>query len=182
MGKMAQRSSGGVSRGFRTGRGVGGTRHDPYRDDAKREGPAYCSSCGATYRRGRWTWLARPADAVAKRCPACRRISEQQPGGVVSIPARAAPSRGELLHLIRNAEQRERARHPLERLMSLRRAGGELLIETTGPHAARSIASAVARTMHCELAHEFLHDQDLVRFRLVARKRPTLRGRTRRPG
>ena len=46
---------------------------------------AACPECQASYRKGRWTWKSAPADAYSHRCPACERIADDYPAGVVEL-------------------------------------------------------------------------------------------------
>ena len=79
-----------------------------------------CPSCGATYRAGRWTWKPAPTDAHEKTCPACERIAERYPAGVLRVEGMfAARHRDDLIGLVRNVEQRERSRHPLKRIIKI---------------------------------------------------------------
>lgn len=162
-----------VSKGFRRGRGEGRERHDPYRSDAKRAGPGCCSGCGAVYLRGRWSWRARPYGARAMECPACARIRERTPAGILVLDGELGERRGELLGLVRNVEERERSQHPLERLMSLRERKDGLHVETTGVHLARRIADALRRTFHAQAEFEFSPGEDLVRVRWPSTRETT---------
>ena len=164
-----KRSVGGVARGFRTPRGARARRHDPYRVDGKLAGAAYCGKCAATYQRGRWSWKPKTATARAQVCPACRRIQEGQPAGVLRITQELAARPEELLHLIHNVEHHERLEHPLERVMSMAVSGKTLVVQTTGIRIAQRIADAISRAFHCEVDSDFLNDQELVRIRLAPR-------------
>jgi hypothetical protein len=152
-----------AARGFRRGRGVGGTRHDAYAPRQKIAGPACCSGCGAVYDAGRWSWRARPNACASIVCPACRRIRDRFPAGVLRFEGDLGAREAEILGLLKNVEAREKRDHPLERLMSVRRAGGGLTVETTGLHLARCLAGALERAFHREAEIRFLREQDLVR-------------------
>lgn len=157
-----------VSKGFRRGRGEGGERHDPYRRDGKRAGPGCCSGCGAVYLRGRWTWRARPYAARAMECPACERIRERTPAGILQLGGELGKRREELRGIVRNVEERERGQHPLERLIVVRERRDGLYVETTGVHLAHRIADALRRTFHVSAALDFSPGADLLRVRWPA--------------
>ena len=125
-------------------------QHDTYAHRRKRAGTSVCGGCGVVFRAGRWCWDAPPADAVeGGLCPACERIRDRYPAGTLRLPASFAEEREEVLGLIRNAEQSEKAEHPLERLMGIEDdPGGGLIVTTTGLHLARSIASKLERRFH----------------------------------
>jgi hypothetical protein len=158
------------SRGFRRGRGEGRERQDPYRRDAKRAGSGCCPGCGAVYLRGRWTWRGRPFGAQAIECPACERIRERTPAGILRLDG-DAKNRAELLGLVHNVEGRERALHPLERVMVLRERRDGIYVETTGVHLARRIADALRRSFHEAAALDFALGEELVRVRWPAPSR-----------
>jgi len=105
---------------------------------------AACPDCGASYRKGRWTWQAAPADAHPQRCPACERTADRLPAGVVSAEgAFATAHREDLIGLVRNVEQRERDEHPLKRVMRIEETPSGFLVETTDAKLARSLGRAL---------------------------------------
>jgi NMD3 family len=121
-------------------------RSDPYALRAKLPDPSACTECHAIYRAGRWAWGSPPADAGRVVCPACKRISDGYPAGVVELRGEyAAAHREELEHLARNIEERERAEHPLKRIISIESNGDALEIATTDPKLARGIGAALRR-------------------------------------
>jgi len=66
--------------------------HDPYKARAHLKDPTVCESCKATYREGRWTWTAGPADAPRVLCPACQRTRDRYPAGFVTLRGGFPPS------------------------------------------------------------------------------------------
>lgn len=152
-----------LSKGFRRGRGVGATRKDAYKLDSKLAGTACCTGCGAVYCAGRWSWRARPAEARSITCPACRRIHDRFPAGELRLEGAFLERHDELMGLIRNVEEREKSLHPLERLMSVRRQRGVLVVQTTGMHLARRIADALRRAFHRKATLKFSLGEDFVR-------------------
>ena len=61
------------------------TAQDIYGLQAKLADPTACPSCGAIYRAGRWSWGSAPVEAERVECPACRRIADKYPAGILSI-------------------------------------------------------------------------------------------------
>ncbi|MCY3000264.1 MAG: BCAM0308 family protein [Planctomycetota bacterium] len=155
------------SRGFQRGRG-GSERHDPYRSDAKLAGPGCCPGCGAVYLAGRWSWRRRPIGARGIECPACARIRERCPAGVLRLDGNLGSRRDELLGLVRNVEERERLQHPLERVIAIRARRGGLVVETTGVHLARRITDALERAFHSAAELDFAPGEELLRARWTA--------------
>jgi hypothetical protein len=121
-------------------------RSDPYGLRAKLPDPSACTECRAIYRAGRWAWGAPAADAASVVCPACRRIADRYPAGVVELRGDyATEHREELERLARNVEERERAEHPLKRIAWVAAKSGALEIATTDPKLARGIGAALRR-------------------------------------
>jgi hypothetical protein len=119
--------------------------HDPYRTPRKARSPARCSDCGATYRKGRWTWerLMPPAPASLV-CPACRRVRDRYPAGEITLGGRFFVEHAdEALRLVRNVEDAEHGGHPLHRIMTIARKGGNAVVTTTDLHLPRRIAHAL---------------------------------------
>jgi hypothetical protein len=119
--------------------------HDPYRTLRKARSPARCSDCGATYRKGRWTWerLQPPAPASLV-CPACRRVHDRYPAGEITLGGRFYVEHAdEALNLIRNVEDAEHRTHPLNRVIAITRTGGKAVVTTTDLHLPRRIAHAL---------------------------------------
>lgn len=107
---------------------------------------AGCPDCGASYREGRWTWKAAPADAYPHTCPACERIANDYPAGVVRVQgAFVEPHRQELVGLLRHVEEREKAEHPLKRIMAIVDEGTGFVATVTDPKLALSFGRALEK-------------------------------------
>lgn len=129
-------------------------RHDTYRSREKMPSPTRCPSCGALFLDGRWTW-ATPATPIVQetRCPACQRIEDKYPAGHLTLQGPFfAEHRDELLNMIHNVADQERALHPLERIMAIVDAEDHTVITTTGTHLARRLGEALARSYKGTLA------------------------------
>ncbi|HEX9171618.1 MAG TPA: BCAM0308 family protein [Telluria sp.] len=138
--------------------------HDPYFVRAKPAGPAVCSGCGAVFHDGRWQWLLAPEHAHRTRCPACRRIDDGMPAGWVSMEGDYAHAHAAgLLELARNLEAREKAEHPLQRIMAVSEEPGKVVVTTTGLNLARAIGNALHRAHKGELDIHCAPDQYLLR-------------------
>jgi len=127
-----------------------------------------CPECGATYREGRWTWQPAPVGSSEQQCPACKRIADRYPAGVLHVEgAFAALHRADLIGLVRNVEERERAEHPLNRVMSIEENGNGFVVETTDG----KLAQALGRALHKAYAGQLEHPpttadkENLVRVR-----------------
>jgi hypothetical protein len=132
-------------------------RGDPYRPDAKFPEPAVCPDCQASYHQGRWTWEPAAGEATPHRCPACARIRDGLPAGLLSLSgAFMAGHCEEIMRLVNNTEARIRSERPLERLIAIdtgsvgsgaAEVGGltasPLELSFTGTHITRAIGKAI---------------------------------------
>jgi len=138
--------------------------HDTYKSGKKLAEPSRCPECGAVYQRGRWTWGAAPAGAAAATCPACHRVKDRFPAGRVTLKGGfLAAHRDEIVHLVRNREARERAEHPLQRIIAIEPEAGGLLVTTTDIHLARDIGDALESAYRGELEYHYNKEENLLR-------------------
>ena len=138
--------------------------HDSYKAGRKLREPARCPDCGATFQGGRWIWGTAPAGAHEEPCPACHRIHDQFPAGFVTLKgAYLQGHRDEILHLIRNHEAKEKAEHPLQRIMAIEDRPDGMVVTTTDPHLARDIAQALYHAYKGELEFHYNKEENLLR-------------------
>lgn len=137
---------------------------DSYKPRGKLPEPTVCPQCGAVLHKGKWQWLAKPEAAHSETCPACRRIDDDFPAGYVSLAGEfLAQHRAEILQLVRHVEQREKAEHPLQRIMNIADEAGGVLITTTDIHLARGIGDAVGHAYQGELDLQYNTEENLLR-------------------
>lgn len=147
-----------------TARNVQPVQHDPYRAQRKTGESIVCDQCGVVCHDGRWYWGTPPVgNDAGGLCPACQRIRDRYPAGTLRLHGLPERYRDEVLGLVRNAEEREKAEHPLERLMEVEDGGDGVVVTTTGTHLARSIASALKRRFHGGIAIRYVEGETLVR-------------------
>jgi NMD protein affecting ribosome stability and mRNA decay len=133
--------------------------HDSYKLQGKLKEPAVCPTCRAVFHKGRWTWEARPVGAHETLCPACHRIHDQYPKGLVTIKGSFKDIQHEqLIGVVKNTEEKEKKEHPLSRIMGIELQPDSLVISTTDTHLPRRIGDALKHAYHGEL--EFHYDQD----------------------
>ncbi len=133
------------SQGRRRDKLVQEERHDTYREWGKLPEPTVCTECGALFENGRWSWKKPSAEARKAVCPACQRIADKFPEGFLEIKGEFFKKhREELLNLIHNEEESEKAEHPMERIIAIVDEGGLTLVTTTGIHMARRIGQALS--------------------------------------
>jgi len=142
--------------------------HDAYKAKGKLPEPSVCPQCGAVFHQGRWQWLKAPAGAHAATCPACHRIHDHFPAGFVTLKGEFLQGhRDEILNLVHNEEKREKADHPLKRIMAVEEKGDEVLVTTTDIHLARSIGDALHHAYQGELEYHYNPEQSLLRVEWV---------------
>lgn len=127
-------------------------RHDTYLERKKWPEPTACRTCGAVYTGGRWTWNPVPTTVHEVMCPACQRIADGYPAGMITLRGSFLPQHlDEVMGLIRNTEAAEKSEHPLERLMGVSVGEEQTDVTTTGIHLARRIGTALERAYGGEL-------------------------------
>jgi NMD protein affecting ribosome stability and mRNA decay len=157
-GKMTQRSP-----KRSRARGVQARNPRAFARSSKAAGALVCDDCGLVQHAGKWYRGAPPlAKLTAGSCPACKRIRDGYPAGIIRLAPAFLARREEILRLIRNVERAEMAEHPLERLMDVKESGGQLVVTTTGIHLARQIAHKIARRFHRKARLRYADQEDLV--------------------
>ncbi len=138
--------------------------HDTYKSKHKLEEPTACPECGASFHNGRWQWGDAPADASQALCPACHRIHDKVPAGFLSLGgAFLAEHKEEIMNLIRHVEQREKAAHPLKRIMEVEPSADGMLITFTDPHLARGVGEALHNAYKGELDFAYQAEERILR-------------------
>jgi NMD protein affecting ribosome stability and mRNA decay len=138
--------------------------HDPLKPAGKLRAPTRCPQCGAVFRRGRWSWAAAPEVARAALCPACRRIRQHLPAGLVRLEgAFFQEHRDEILRRVRRCEAAQKRTHPLQRIMALEAKGQGMLVNTTDPHLARRIGDALHDAYKGALRYRYAKGDKLLR-------------------
>jgi NMD protein affecting ribosome stability and mRNA decay len=143
---------------------------DPY---IPRKGPievGVCPECHAISRKKRWyldeaeyVSLARTG-AVLRRCPACRKIADGFPSGVVTLHGGFLQThRGEILAIVRNEERRARETNPLERIMNLRDGFESVEILTTDEKLAQRIGREIRKAYQGSVSYKWSEDANFVR-------------------
>ena len=152
---------------FRAGRHVQpmtALRSDSYHDWEKYHEPTACPECGASYRNGRWTWSAPDEDSIERLCPACQRIHDQFPAGYVTLKGKfARDHREEIIAAVRGCELREKAEHPMQRIIAINDVAAGIEVQTTDGHLARGIAEALCDAYKGRAQVRYAKDENLVR-------------------
>lgn len=142
--------------------------HDTYMLRGKLKEPARCPRCGAVYHAGRWQWGDAPAGAHETTCSACHRIADHFPAGYVEIGGPFYTGhQDEILTLIRHHETREKAEHPMARIIAVEQAANRgsphAQVTTTDIHLARNLGEALHSAYQGELDFHYNPGEDLLR-------------------
>ncbi len=143
---------------------------DPYRPRRAPLEGGVCPDCHAINRKKRWyvdeteyLSLVRTG-AEQRRCPACRKIADEFPSGVVTLRGGfLCAHRDEILTIARNEERRARATNPLERIMEIRDRNGGVEILTTDEKLAQRIGREVRKAYQGIVSYKWSEDASLVR-------------------
>jgi hypothetical protein len=127
--------------------------HDPYQAHGKLPEPTVCPVCNAVFSSGRWQWKdSWPLDAHKEMCHACRRTQDGYPAGIVTLKgAFVRLHREELLQLARHHEEREKAEHPMHRILRIEDHPDAVVIRTTDIHLPRRLGEALHHAYKGEL-------------------------------
>jgi NMD protein affecting ribosome stability and mRNA decay len=145
---------------------------DPYLPRGASKKITVCEACRAVYKKKRWyadphLYNAAVAilDTVVAVCPACLKIRDNFPGGIVTLKGEyVLPHKQELLNLVKNEEARARGFNPLERVMSVKETGyGGIVISTTNEKLAQRIGRAIKKAFHGKVTYQWSHDNKLAR-------------------
>ncbi len=157
---MAQRVTRGE--GYRRGKGMRPRTKDPYRPRGKPAAGTSCAVCGLEVEGGVWKAPRSPRAPPRGRaiCPACRRIRDDYPGGILRITGRFSRSRhDEILNRARIVAQKEAGAHPLQRLMRIEESPDETTLFFTGEHVPVRIGKALRRDFGGSLSIRYAPDE-----------------------
>lgn len=133
--------------------------------------PSICQKCRAIWKRGRWSLDEALRAEILKWehpktviCPACRRIADDYPAGVVTLRgAYMQAHKEEILQTIRNEAENSKQKNPLERIMKIEENRDGITITTTDSKLARRIGKVVNKANGGELKVKFSRRDELVR-------------------
>ena len=108
--------------------------------------------------------MAPPAGANEMLCPACHRTQDKCPAGYLTLSGLFLKEhREEILNLARNVEARQKALHPLERIMAIEEEEQNgLLITTTEASLARTLGDAIHHAYQGELEYQYTDGANLL--------------------
>ncbi len=147
------------------------TSADPYLPEEGPREPAVCRSCQALYRNKRWyldpqlvSRLRSEGGLHEVTCPACQKIAEHYPEGVVTLRGGYLwDHEEEIRNILRNEETKAMAKNPLQRIMRMEREGADLIIETTEEKLAEHLGRALHKAHQGDLQVAWADDHAICR-------------------
>ena len=142
--------------------------HDPYKSQKKLSNPTLCTECKAVFTGSRWQWLEKITQPMnVALCPACSRIQAKVPAGILTVNGEFFQEhRDEILRLLHNKMDSEKAQHPLKRVMHIEdKPDGGIVVTFTDTHSPRDIGKALASAYQGELDIYYGEDEDLTRVK-----------------
>lgn len=128
---------------------------DPYQPRLDPGEVAVCTECHAIYQRRHWffdhdTYVRETMQPTTRMvvCPACQKIRDHYAEGQVTLHASPFLSahKEEIVHLIRNEEERAKGINPLERIVGLTESGEGIVVTTTNEKLAQRIGRTLKST------------------------------------
>jgi NMD protein affecting ribosome stability and mRNA decay len=125
---------------------------DPYQPRLDPGEVAACTECHAVYQRRHWffdhdTYIRETMQPTTRMvlCPACQKIRDGYAEGQVTL--RPSPflntHKDEIVHLIRNEEERAKGFNPLERIIGITESDDGIIVTTTN----EKLAQRIGRTL-----------------------------------
>ena len=138
--------------------------HDPYHSKRKVKEPTVCPDCGAIFSKGRWTWGEAESNAHQQPCPACQRVHDGIPAAFLTLRGDFLDDhREEIMNLVSHYEQREKAEHPLKRIMDSVVKEDATEITFTDAHLARGIGEAIHHAYEGDIDYQYTKEDILLR-------------------
>lgn len=153
-------------KGFRPSRST-----DVYLPKAGLKDTAVCKKCALVYHDKRWVLdeqkgkeLLADTSVGSGICPACRRMADNNPAGVVIFTGEYfSEHENEILNLLNHIEAKSRTKNPLGRIMEISQEGKVLTVTTTEDKLAQKLGREVFKAHKGELHYSWSHEEGVVR-------------------
>jgi len=144
---------------------------DPYIQTADPGEVKVCTGCKAVFHDQRWYLHDQvPQEELRVKqvgsvlCPACQKVRDRVPGGVVHLAgAFLASHEEEILNLIHNEGNRAMEVNPLERIMDVEKTNHGIDILTTNEKLAQRIGRALHKAYGGSVSYRWSEDNKLAR-------------------
>lgn len=138
---------------------------DPYLQKRALPEGATCKGCGIVYHNKRWQVERMAGGATCEvLCPACQRVEDHNPGGVVTLSGPyLAVHKEEILNAIRQQEAKSRGKNPIGRIMEIKDDHGQITVTTTEDKLAQKLGREIYKSQKGELHYKWSHDLRMVR-------------------
>ncbi|MEA3363571.1 MAG: BCAM0308 family protein [Thermodesulfobacteriota bacterium] len=140
--------------------------HDPYMKRSKPVEPTVCPECEVVFVDGRWQWNTVPSGKVKEKlCPACQRKRDKFPAGLLTLRGDFFKGhRSEILRLVQNKVENQKAQHPMKRLMGIEEQDdGSTQLTFTDTHLPRGVGQAIADAYGGEFEIQYTEEAGVVR-------------------
>lgn len=153
------------ARGERRDKLIKEQEHDPYMARHKPPEPTVCPKCKVVFSDGRWQWTDKvPSNAGEDLCPACRRTRDKVPAGLLTLRGEFFKAhREEIMRLVRNKEESEKAEHPMKRIMDVKDRDEETVVAFTDTHLPKGAGEAIRKAYEGELDIHYTEEAGIIR-------------------
>ncbi len=144
---------------------------DVYVSDEARKEIAVCTGCKALYKNKRWfpkedesAKISRDMVKYEVICPACQRIEDDNPAGIVTFSGNYLVEHElEILNIIKNEAEKTSIKNPLARIMEIRQEGNVMTIRTTDDKLAQKLGTNIYKAHSGNLEYQWSKDYNFVR-------------------
>lgn len=144
---------------------------DPYLEDLKPDEVAICRQCRSVYAGHRWEMESQAHNDLQKAkkifetlCPACEKIRDRMPGGVVTLTGSFLHQHEmEIVNLINHENKEAMEINPLERIIDTERSDSGIIVLTTNEKLAQKLGRAIHKAYSGEVEYHFSEDNKLAR-------------------
>jgi NMD protein affecting ribosome stability and mRNA decay len=144
---------------------------DPYLLEMNVDEVAVCKECHSVYIHKRWELESQASDDLAKAkhiveilCPACQKIRDRQPGGIVTLQGRFVQEhQEEIVNLLHSENDRAMRINPLERVMDIEKSDSTIVVLTTNEKMAQRIGQTIHKSYSGEVEYKWSKGTKLVR-------------------
>lgn len=144
---------------------------DVYVSDLGSKEVAVCKGCKALYWNKRWypdesvsTLLSDDMIRTEILCPACHRIQDGNPAGIVTYSGNYLQEhKDEILNTIKNSEEKSRMKNPLARIMEIIQDENSMIVNTTDDKLAQKLGRDIFKAHSGSLEYKWSREHNFIR-------------------